>query len=73
MDNETYKELKILTAKLYALCNMFWPDEFNRMYQAEPKKFRDWLNCKTGLDEDHTINKITAIKAWVSAIDHIVR
>lgn len=52
---------------------MFWPDEFNRMYQAEPKKFRDWLNCKTGLDEDHTINKITAIKAWVSAIDHIVR
>lgn len=72
MKDNDYKELKCLTSTMYSICNSLWPDEFTRYYLAKPQVFRDWLNQKTGLNVDHTIDKKNAIAQWVDVLLHLV-
>jgi len=64
-------ELKRFTSHLYDLCSKLYPDEFNTMFTASRETFKDWLNEKTGLNEDHVRDKNNAIKNWVEVLEKI--
>ena len=59
---------KPLAARLVVLCKDMWPLEFATKYTAKQADFRDWLNEKTGLNVDHTIDKEVALTAWINKI-----
>ena len=66
-------ELKMHTSRLYDLCSKLYADEFPSMFIAPREKFRDWLNEKTGLNEDHMRDKNNAIKNWVDVLEVIAK
>lgn len=59
---------KPLAARLVVLCKEMWPVEFAAKYTGKQADFRDWLNEKTGLNVDHTIDKEVALNAWIDKI-----
>lgn len=64
----TDAELKDLTAQLCTLCEALYPNEWPGKYTDTRENFRDWINAKTGLSVDHTIDKEGALTAWVNKL-----
>ena len=64
--------LKHKVSKIYGICMKLWPDEFQKQYAGRREDFNNWLNEKTGLNEDHTHNRTKAIKEWLSELEFIL-
>lgn len=64
-------EIKLKSARLCALCEQLWPDEWPGKYTGSREDFRDWLNEKTELDVDHITNKSAALTAWVEKLEEL--
>jgi len=60
-------------SRVYEICRKMWPDEFNVMFTADKEVFRDWLNSKTGLNEDHSTRKNVAVTNWLKRLEQIVK
>jgi hypothetical protein len=62
--------IKSYSAEIYTICNSLWPDEFQGKYIGTMEDFRDWLNTKTALDENHIPydQREAALKAWLDVL-----
>lgn len=67
----TNEESKMKHSELFALCIELYGSEFKEKYTSPREAFRDWLNEKTGLNEDHILNKVPALNAWIDALKRI--
>lgn len=63
--------IKELTARLCVLCEELYADEWPGKYTGTREDLRDWLNTKTGLSVDHTVDQEGALQAWVTALQEI--
>jgi hypothetical protein len=68
-EDKNLTQTKALTARLCALCEQLYRDEWTGKYIGSREIFRDWLNEKTGLNVDHITNKFEALSAWVEALE----
>ncbi len=60
-------------SRLYELCIKIWPVEFQQKYAGTRREFNDWLNEKTGLNEDHANHREQAILNWLDELEHIAK
>lgn len=67
----TNNDAKVKHSELFALCLELFGNEFRNKYTSPREEFRDWLNDKTGLKEDHILNKIPALDAWIAALKQL--
>lgn len=67
----TDEEIKEKAARLCILCEALWPDEWIGKYISTQEGFRDWLNEKTGLNEDHILDKSSSLTAWVDKLEEL--
>jgi len=65
--------LKFKVSRVYSICRELWPDEFDGIFTARREEFRDWLNSKTGLEEDHMVDKSRAIVNWLNELEELLR
>jgi len=65
MTLSTDQNAKWKTSKLYELCDKLFGAEFNGMFVAKREIFRNWLNEKTGCNEDHIVDLHKALDAWL--------
>lgn len=66
-------EIKKKTSRLYELCARLFKREFDQMFHAPQKEFRDWLNLKTGCNVDHIGNLNNAMDEWISVLEKLKR
>jgi hypothetical protein len=62
---------KDLTARLCVLCEELYPDEWLGKYTMSREDFKDWINIKTSLNENHITNQVGALTAWVNKLEEI--
>lgn len=60
-------------SRMYELCMKLWPVEFQRAYAGKRHEFNDWLNEKTGLNEDHSADRERAVNRWLDELEHMMR
>jgi hypothetical protein len=60
---------KDLTARICTLCEQLFPNEWVGKYTGPREDFRDWMNTKTSLNVDHTVDKVGALTAWKNALE----
>lgn len=62
------EKIKRQISRIYAHCQFFWPDEFSAIFLSNRETFRDWLNKKLNMNEDHIKNKTVAIEKWLHVL-----
>lgn len=70
MSLSTDQHAKRKTSRLYELCSKLYGKEFNGMFTAKREVFRDWLNEKTGCQEDHIIDLHKALDRWIAELEN---
>jgi hypothetical protein len=67
------ENIKTYTAEICRIAEKLYPDEWQGKYISSQSDFKDWLNNKTSLNEDHRIyeNKEAALKAWMESLQAI--
>lgn len=64
-------DTKALAARMCEIAEILFGEEFEGKYIGTREDFRDWMNSKTGLNVDHTIDKPGALEAWVNKLEEM--
>jgi hypothetical protein len=67
----SHHEMKFMTSRIYDICQQLYGDEFKVMYPKSKIEFSNWLNEKTGLNENSLLNPIKATVNWYDELERI--
>lgn len=72
-DDKDNVKAKRKISRIYHMANKLFKDEFKIIFNKSRVDFRDWLNEKTNLKEDHIVNRDEALSRWLKALEFIYR
>lgn len=69
----THEELKFMTSRIYVLANELFKNEFSEMYAKPKSEFMEWLNKKTGLNENIVLDHKSATINWLDKLEFMYK
>lgn len=72
-DEKSTVEAKHKISRIYHMADKLFRDEFKWIFTRSRLEFRDWLNSKTQLNEDHIKDRDKALDRWLDALQWLYK